>query len=170
MSYDYSVRKSDGSIVQFIYGEDGVDVMNTAYLNGEEKTFDFIVKNFKAVAYKLSMTPTLLEDLGLDVAASDTFHKEIVAAKSAMKSTSDKELSKGDVVMVRKLRPGCSVYRIGECTNEFYFAKISKVRSKEGDSSSYDVRWLSDDTVSKKVPVYINGPDSNRAGKDSLLS
>lgn len=30
--YDYSVRDSDGSIIQFRYGEDGVDVMKTNYL------------------------------------------------------------------------------------------------------------------------------------------
>lgn len=30
--YDYTVRDSDGSIIQFRYGEDGVDVMKTNYL------------------------------------------------------------------------------------------------------------------------------------------
>ncbi|KAH7314988.1 hypothetical protein KP509_21G029700 [Ceratopteris richardii] len=30
--YDYSVRDSDGSIIQFRYGEDGVDVLKTSYL------------------------------------------------------------------------------------------------------------------------------------------
>ncbi|KAG9134745.1 hypothetical protein Leryth_001057 [Lithospermum erythrorhizon] len=37
--YDYTVRDSDGSIVQFYYGEDGVDVHRTSFL-----------KNFKALA------------------------------------------------------------------------------------------------------------------------
>ncbi|XP_057783814.1 DNA-directed RNA polymerase I subunit 1 [Salvia miltiorrhiza] len=36
--YDYTVRDSDGSIVQFYYGEDGVDVHKTSFL-----------KNFKAL-------------------------------------------------------------------------------------------------------------------------
>ncbi|KAL1555302.1 DNA-directed RNA polymerase [Salvia divinorum] len=36
--YDYTVRDSDGSIVQFYYGEDGVDVLKTSFL-----------KNFKAL-------------------------------------------------------------------------------------------------------------------------
>jgi DNA-directed RNA polymerase beta' subunit len=30
--YDCTVRDSDGSIVQFRYGEDGIDVMKTSYL------------------------------------------------------------------------------------------------------------------------------------------
>ncbi|KAK9065782.1 hypothetical protein SSX86_015183 [Deinandra increscens subsp. villosa] len=33
VSYDYTVRDADGSIVQFYYGEDGVDVHQTSFLN-----------------------------------------------------------------------------------------------------------------------------------------
>lgn len=32
VSYDLTVRDNDGSIVQFLYGEDGVDVMNGSFL------------------------------------------------------------------------------------------------------------------------------------------
>jgi DNA-directed RNA polymerase I subunit RPA1 len=42
--YDSTVRDVDGSIVQFRYGEDGVDVTQTGYLN----KFDFFAKNFVA--------------------------------------------------------------------------------------------------------------------------
>lgn len=38
VSYDYTVRDADGSIVQFFYGEDGIDVHRTSFL-----------KNFKAL-------------------------------------------------------------------------------------------------------------------------
>lgn len=34
--YDYTVRDADGSIVQFFYGEDGVDVHQTSFLNNLE--------------------------------------------------------------------------------------------------------------------------------------
>lgn len=33
VSYDLTVRDNDGSIVQFLYGEDGVDVMNGSFLS-----------------------------------------------------------------------------------------------------------------------------------------
>lgn len=36
--YDYTVRDADGSIIQFYYGEDGIDVHRTSFL-----------KNFKAL-------------------------------------------------------------------------------------------------------------------------
>ena len=42
--YDLSVRDSDGSVIQFLYGEDGVDVMKAQFL--EEKQFPFIAKNY----------------------------------------------------------------------------------------------------------------------------
>lgn len=31
--YDMTVRDNDGSIVQFMYGDDGIDVINTKYLD-----------------------------------------------------------------------------------------------------------------------------------------
>jgi DNA-directed RNA polymerase I subunit RPA1 len=41
VAYDSSVRDSDGSVVQFLYGEDGVDVSKQRYLND----FEFVLQN-----------------------------------------------------------------------------------------------------------------------------
>jgi len=41
VNYDYTVRDQDGNVIQFMYGEDSVDVINTKYL----KNFKFISKN-----------------------------------------------------------------------------------------------------------------------------
>lgn len=43
--YDMSVRDSDGSVVQFLYGEDGLDIPKTQYL--QPKQFPFIADNHK---------------------------------------------------------------------------------------------------------------------------
>jgi len=40
-----TVRDNDGSIVQFIYGEDGIDVINTKYLS----KFEFLEQNFNSL-------------------------------------------------------------------------------------------------------------------------
>ncbi|KAL6873364.1 hypothetical protein ACP4OV_013446 [Aristida adscensionis] len=48
VSYDYTVRDVDGSIVQFLYGEDGVDVHKTSFLN----KFKELADNRKAVLSK----------------------------------------------------------------------------------------------------------------------
>ncbi|KAL1842584.1 hypothetical protein VTJ49DRAFT_4764 [Mycothermus thermophilus] len=41
VAYDSSVRDSDGSVVQFLYGEDGIDVSKQRYLND----FEFVLQN-----------------------------------------------------------------------------------------------------------------------------
>ena len=45
VSYDMTVRDNDGSVVQFLYGEDGVDVLNTKYLD----KFEFLEQNFNSL-------------------------------------------------------------------------------------------------------------------------
>jgi DNA-directed RNA polymerase I subunit RPA1 len=45
VQYDHTVRDADGSIVQFYYGEDGVDVMKTGFLN----KYKFLAMNYNSV-------------------------------------------------------------------------------------------------------------------------
>ena len=45
VSYDLTVRDSDSSVVQFYYGEDGLDVMKTSFLS--EKQFPFMAGNYQ---------------------------------------------------------------------------------------------------------------------------
>ena len=45
VNYDLTVRDSDSSVVQFYYGEDGLDVMKTSFLS--EKQFPFMAGNYQ---------------------------------------------------------------------------------------------------------------------------
>lgn len=54
VTYDTSVRDSDGSIVQFLYGEDGLDITKQTYL----KDFAFLLHNYESV-----LTQTRYTDL-----------------------------------------------------------------------------------------------------------
>ncbi len=45
VSYDRTIRSSDGSIVQFLYGGDGLDPLETQYLNGSDENFKFYYEN-----------------------------------------------------------------------------------------------------------------------------
>ena len=45
VSYDSTVRNNDGSILQFLYGEDGIDTTKMLYLN----KFDFTEQNYAAM-------------------------------------------------------------------------------------------------------------------------
>ena len=46
VSYDMTVRDNDGSIVQFMYGDDGVDVMETKFLD----KFKFLERNYSMMS------------------------------------------------------------------------------------------------------------------------
>lgn len=49
VAYDYSVRDSDGSIIQFLYGEDCIDPCKNKYVTA----FDFLYDNSKSLKHKL---------------------------------------------------------------------------------------------------------------------
>ena len=48
VSYDLTVRDNDGSIIQFLYGDDSVDVMQTKFLD----KFKFLERNYMDSAKK----------------------------------------------------------------------------------------------------------------------
>lgn len=47
VQYDLTVRDSDGSVVQFLYGEDGLDIPKTQFL--QPKQFPFLASNYEVV-------------------------------------------------------------------------------------------------------------------------
>ncbi|XP_054453311.1 DNA-directed RNA polymerase I subunit RPA1 [Anoplopoma fimbria] len=47
VQYDLTVRDSDGSVVQFLYGEDGLDIPKTPFL--QQKQFPFIEDNYEVI-------------------------------------------------------------------------------------------------------------------------
>ncbi|KAM7113084.1 DNA-directed RNA polymerase I subunit RPA1 isoform 2-T2 [Ciconia maguari] len=47
VQYDLTVRDSDGSVVQFLYGEDGLDIPKTQFL--QPKQFPFIAENYEVI-------------------------------------------------------------------------------------------------------------------------
>uniref|UniRef100_H2RY51 DNA-directed RNA polymerase subunit n=1 Tax=Takifugu rubripes TaxID=31033 RepID=H2RY51_TAKRU len=47
VQYDLTVRDSDGSVIQFLYGEDGLDVPKTQFL--QPKQFPFIEENYQVI-------------------------------------------------------------------------------------------------------------------------
>uniref|UniRef100_A0AAQ4RE44 DNA-directed RNA polymerase subunit n=1 Tax=Gasterosteus aculeatus aculeatus TaxID=481459 RepID=A0AAQ4RE44_GASAC len=47
VQYDLTVRDSDGSVVQFLYGEDGLDIPKTPFL--QQRQFSFIEENYEVI-------------------------------------------------------------------------------------------------------------------------
>ena len=49
MEYDLTVRDGDGSVIQFYYGEDALDITKTSHLD----SFPFLLDNYTALLDKL---------------------------------------------------------------------------------------------------------------------
>lgn len=60
VAYDTTVRDADGSMIQFLYGEDGLDVTKQKYLTD----FSFILENVTSEAAQLRYDPSVGERLG----------------------------------------------------------------------------------------------------------
>lgn len=75
-----TVRDNDGSIVQFLYGEDSIDVMNTKFLD----KFAFLEQNFTSLITNYNAAETMKR---IDKDEAKKFKKE--AKKHIKKVTSE---------------------------------------------------------------------------------
>ncbi|XP_070692657.1 DNA-directed RNA polymerase I subunit RPA1 [Pempheris klunzingeri] len=66
VQYDLTVRDSDGSVVQFLYGEDGLDIPKTQFL--QPRQFPFIEDNYEVIKRSQGMDEVLAR---LDPQAAD---------------------------------------------------------------------------------------------------
>lgn len=88
IAYDTTVRDSDGTLVQFLYGEDGLDIAKQEYLTD----FGFILRNIKSQASQLQLGAN-----GSKVLAEDK-SSVIKHMKSAIKHSKRGSLSAKDPV------------------------------------------------------------------------
>lgn len=77
VGYDSSVRDSDGTLVQFLYGEDGLDISKQKYLTD----FGFILRNFESQLAQTHYQEA--NDLGLFDHKDDFWKRNKLAVKKA---------------------------------------------------------------------------------------
>ncbi|ROW12963.1 hypothetical protein VPNG_04771 [Cytospora leucostoma] len=85
VGYDSSVRDSDGSLIQFLYGEDGLDISKQKYL----KDFEFVLRNSES-----QLTQTHYSEasaLGLFEHKDDFFKKNKIAVKKTKANVANDE-------------------------------------------------------------------------------
>jgi len=118
VAYDYTVRDSDGSVVQFQYGEDSVDVCKSAYLD----RFSFLTTNYKALVHKLNPAAGLNK---LDIHTADAYlNGEIQVGHRKIKKLSE-------------LDPVLSLFNPGRflgSVSERYAASMSEYVEKDPDT------------------------------------
>lgn len=62
VQYDGTIRNDDGGVVQFQYGEDGIDTLKTAFLDGNRKTLQFLYDNATPIttSFNIGYAPGML--------------------------------------------------------------------------------------------------------------
>ena len=111
VEYDTSVRDSDGSMIQFIYGEDGLDVTKQKHLSD----FDFLLQNLVSELAQLSYGEPLHDAI---FSEKDKILKRM---KKAIKHVEANDLNGPDPVLA-EYNPG----KYGYSTSEKFFQAMSE--------------------------------------------
>lgn len=141
VSYDHTVRDGEGGVVQFLYGEDGIDPTKAAHLDCESRTFEFLARNHESLKKRYPALPGST----LDIAVADEKRvKDLESGKNLF--------TKGSIVRVRKSRMGSEWVR-GALFPGWFTAMITKVHK---DGQHFDIKYIHDGKTVKKVPKYVN--------------
>ena len=162
VQYDYSVRNSDGTVIQTLYGDDGIDVSKVKYLTGKRAQLDFLSKNSSMLVYKYGLNESFFKDTGLSSERAAVLHaevrcarRELEASKKLLAEGKEVQFDKSSVVEARR-RVGKGEWEIGNLSDQFYPAVITKVHNKNG--VSYDVVFKDTKKKERRVPrtIYDN--------------
>ena len=140
--YDYTVRNSEGEVVQFLYGEDGLDPTLAPYLDCSTNSFEYMARNHDSLKRK---------NIGLPGSSLATAADDAVML-ARLEDESTRVIKLGDSVLARRLRLG-DVWKRGSLCQGWHRATVLKI-DKRG--KHVDLKYESDDCVTKRVPVEIN--------------
>lgn len=150
--YDYTVRNGEGGVVQFLYGEDGLDPTKASYLDCSEKSFVYMARNCESL--KRGQTP--LPNPSIVTATNDERRSKAVSKRGSQTDL----LQVGDFVLARRLRVGTEWDR-GTLCEGWHDATILKI----GKRKRYNLKYMKDGHIEKNVPLEVeftpNGSLSN---------
>eukprot|EP00536_Pseudo-nitzschia_multiseries_P012011 jgi/Psemu1/260237/estExt_Genewise1Plus.C_4380015 len=141
VNYDYTVRNGEGGVVQFLYGEDGLDPTKASYLDCSDKSFTFMARNHDSLKKGRSTLP----DTSLKIAAKDAERSE------QLEKNPERPLRAGDFVQARKLRVGSKWVRGAICEGWFDATIIKKHKSND----TYDIQYSKTGEKVKNVPLEV---------------
>ncbi|KAI9906876.1 hypothetical protein PsorP6_003606 [Peronosclerospora sorghi] len=143
VSYDQTVRNSEGNVIQFLYGEDGIDPVHSAMLSGKDAQFDFQAMNHRSISHKYGINARFFENTKLDIMKPLKLHEDILEIKKSCLITSSM-LKPGVRVMARRLKQGETKWKRGHIAIGFYSAEIVAVASEGEDFREwkYDIKYL----------------------------
>jgi hypothetical protein len=141
------VRDSEGNLVQFLYGEDGLDVCSTSYLqtgDGSDGLLTFLARNYHALTYKYSLHSDVFQRSGLDLNAAPSLHEEVQRARTSLQSFVKESAAhwvpaKGDTVEVRGRLDDSGAWEASNLGAAWRTGRVTKVRAKKGGEGYFDV-------------------------------
>ncbi|KAF7707147.1 DNA-directed RNA polymerase I subunit RPA1 [Silurus meridionalis] len=134
VQYDLTVRDSDGSVVQFLYGEDGLDIPKTQFL--QSRQFPFIKDNFEVIRKSQCLDEVLAK---LDPQAAHSHFKAIKKWKAKHAHSSP--------------RDGAFLY--------FSQKKLGKIKSRAEGQSGEFVNGR-DNTIAQLIENWNSMDESSR--------
>jgi DNA-directed RNA polymerase I subunit RPA1 len=146
--YDYTVRNGEGGVVQFLYGEDGLDPTKCAYLDCSEKSFVYMARNHESLTRRQKALP----NASIDIVAEDAERSE------ALNNGLSAEFNVGDFVLARRLRVG-SKWARGCLCEGWHGATVLK---KDG-GKRFDLKYLDDGQQATNVPLQVDFGRNNTA-------
>ena len=151
--YDFTVRNSNGNVIQFLYGEDGLDPTKASYLDCSSKSFEFLARNHHALTRHNAALPSS----SIEIAANDYNRYNYLKEHDTI------DFVVGDTVVARRLRYGQEWIR-GALCHGWSFATITKLHSK---GKTVDIQYHADRQYAKRVPIEI---DFGTAGGKQTLA
>ena len=182
VNYDMTVRDSGNNIVQFLYGEDGLDPVQAAYIGSKSNQMLFLARNQEAFVQRYGIDANFLKN-GLEIESATSFHHQVQKIKNVMKEVKEKSnsnvtvltsvvgLHKGSSVLVRRRKSNNGDWIRENISNNWEMAEIVKVRkSKDSEDGieRLDIRYFSADggecSTVKKIPLFIAIPSRVSVG------
>lgn len=154
VGYDYTVRNSDGSVIQFLYGEDGIDPVQSAMLSGLDAQFDFQAMNHRSISHKYGIDANFFKKTKLDIMKPLKLHKEIYEMKDSGYANTTSFLKMGAKVIARRLKQGHTKWKCGNIELGFYAAEVIAIAedNDDGRECRYDIKYLDTGLKSFSVP------------------
>ena len=150
VEYDYTVRDSSGSIIQFLYGEDGLDTVSSSLLGGSKEQLLFLARNHQALVHKYALHEGFLSQ-GLGIRAAEKYKDLLRRVASDISA-----LEEGSVVLARRRRLSDVDWGRNNLSKQWWPAEVVKSRNRKGGSGGYDLKYVSDGAIEKRVPTHCS--------------
>ncbi|KAJ0407192.1 hypothetical protein ATCC90586_005281 [Pythium insidiosum] len=154
VAYDHTVRNCDGNVVQFLYGEDGIDPMQSALLSGKDSEFAFQAMNHRSISHKYNIHAKFFENTQLDIMKPLQLHTEQREAKQLGWAASTSVLKPGVRVLCRRLKAGETKWKRGSIEQGWFAAEILALveQTEDGRDCKYDVQYVDTGLKAFNVP------------------